>query len=199
MAPSSEVRYRKRLSTAMPERLEKSRDHVSVAASDFEARYAALERRGADLAFLHDRQAGHVGDPLEFGRALGRGDAAFPAERTGGQVHRQQLAAGGAGEQPAAAGDAAGEAADRQRRDRPLVDPLARAVGLDQAEDLAVQRPDDDDAFARWWAGRRLRSRPCRSTAACRWRRRPKLRPCRCRRPRCWARRRRPRRVCVRP
>ena len=77
----------------MPERLEKSRDQISVAANDFEARDAPLVRRRADLPLLDDRQAGHVGDALELGRALGRGDARFPAERAGEQVEREQLAA----------------------------------------------------------------------------------------------------------
>ena len=80
----------------MPVRLEKSRDQVSVAANQFEAGDAALIRGGADLSFLDDRQAGHVGDALEFGGALGRGDVGFPAERAGGEIERQQLAAGGA-------------------------------------------------------------------------------------------------------
>src|SRR5205085_9701686 len=77
------------------------------AADQLETGDATLICGGARLPLLDDRRAGDISDPLELRRSLGGGDACFPAKRAGGEIERQQLAAGGAGEQRAATGGAA--------------------------------------------------------------------------------------------
>ena len=74
-----------------------------VPRSDLEAGDAALERDRAGLPVLDRGQRRDIGDALELGRALRRCDVAFPAEIAGGEIEREQLAAGGSDEQAAAA------------------------------------------------------------------------------------------------
>src|SRR5450755_2262057 len=117
------------------------------AANDVETGDAALIRGSTCLALLDDRHAGDVGDALELGRALGRGNARFPAEHAAGNVERQQLASSGSGEKRAAADGAAGKTAHRQRRVGALKDPFLAAVRIRQGVDAPVERPYDDLPF----------------------------------------------------
>ena len=77
---------------------------------------------------------------------FGIGDGGVPADDAGGDVEREQVAAGRADEQAAARDDAARVVAHDERRGGALVDPLARAVGRVQRVHAAVAGEHDDDA-----------------------------------------------------
>jgi len=83
----------KTLSVVMPVRLEKPETKPGLRETNSKHATRSLIRAAADLSFLDDGQAGDVGNPLEFGGTLGRGDAGFPAEGAGGNIERQKFAA----------------------------------------------------------------------------------------------------------
>ena len=98
------------------------------------------------------RQARDVGDALELGRAFGRRDRRVPRHAAGDDVHREQVAARGAGEETAARSRAAGRIANRQGRVRTLVHPFGLAVRDVEAVDAAVTGEHDRDLVGepRW-------------------------------------------------
>src|SRR5512143_2037811 len=116
-----------------------------LAADDVEAGDAALVGDRAHLPILDHGERRHVGDALELRRAFRRRHVALPADVARHEIEREQLAAGGTGEEGAPARRAPGVVADREGRIGPLVDPLRLAVGGGQSVDPPVAGPDDDD------------------------------------------------------
>jgi hypothetical protein len=79
-----------------------------------------------------------VGNAIKFGSALGQGDCPFPDRRAILQRQRYQLATGIPDKKIAVGKHRRTGTAHRQRRRRPLIDPLAPAVTGIEKEDLIV-------------------------------------------------------------